>query len=198
MQVHVIDPDATRRAEISRRILQIGQHVEIYENPEEYLSWRARSGYILAFEGRDYRPLQQLIAGGELPTPSLPVAMYSDEPDVERVVEALLAGAVGYLIWPLNREQFEEELRAVAERAELRRQKTEKIDQAQGVVGELSNRETEVLSCLTNGLSNKEIARNLGISPRTVEIHRANMFAKISASSTADAVRTGVYAGLDE
>lgn len=100
MQVHVIDPDATRRAEISRRILQIGQHVEIYENPEEYLSWRARSGYILAFEGRDYRPLQQLIAGGELPTPSLPVAMYSDEPDVERVVEALLAGAVGYLIWP--------------------------------------------------------------------------------------------------
>ena len=197
MQVHVIDPDAARRAEISRRILQSGQHVEIYENPQEYLSWRARSGYVLAFEGRNFRPLESLKAGGELPNSSLPVAMYSDEPDVERVIEALLSGAVGYLTWPLDTDEFEAALRDVAQRAEVRRQKTEKIERAQTLVATLSSRETEVLSCLTNGLSNKEIARNLGISPRTVEIHRANMFTKIDASSTADAVRTGVYAGLD-
>ena len=50
---------------------------------------------------------------------------------------------------------------------------------------------------MTRGYSNKAIARQLEISPRTVEVHRANMLAKINARSSADAVRVGVYAGLD-
>lgn len=197
MQVHVIDPDATRRAEISRLILQNGQHVEIYEDPEEFLSWRARSGYVLAFDGRDFRPLVRLNMGGDEPKTSLPVAMYSEEPEVERVIEALLSGAVGYLEWPQCTERFEQSLRDISKRAEVRRAKFERIEKAQSLVRSLSSRESEVLASLTNGLSNKEIARNLGISPRTVEIHRANLFSKINANSTADAVRTGVYAGLD-
>ena len=197
MQVHVIDPDAARRAEISRLILQNGQHVEIYENTDEFLSWRARSGYVLAFEGGEFRPLARLNEAGESAYATLPVAMYSDEPEVERVIEAMLSGAVGYLEWPQSSDSFERALRDITKRAEVRRAKFERIEKAQSLVRGLSSRESEVLASLTNGLSNKEIARNLGISPRTVEIHRANMFSKINANSTADAVRTGVYAGLD-
>jgi two-component system response regulator FixJ len=51
---------------------------------------------------------------------------------------------------------------------------------------------------MVQGNSNKEIAQELGISPRTVEIHRGNMMRKLKARSTSDAIRLAVYAGLDE
>jgi DNA-binding CsgD family transcriptional regulator len=70
--------------------------------------------------------------------------------------------------------------------------------QARARVHELSGRETDVLTQLVRGLSNKEIGRALSISHRTVEIHRANMMSKLGANSTGDAVRIGVRAGLDE
>jgi DNA-binding CsgD family transcriptional regulator len=62
----------------------------------------------------------------------------------------------------------------------------------------LTGRERDVLTHLVDGLSNKEIGRALGISPRTVEIHRANMMTKLGANSSPDAVRIGIYAGLDK
>lgn len=68
---------------------------------------------------------------------------------------------------------------------------------AQDVVSRLSDREKSTLALIVRGMSNKQIARELAISPRTVENHRANAFEKISARTTADAVRIGVYAGLD-
>ena len=61
----------------------------------------------------------------------------------------------------------------------------------------LSGREREVLELLSAGCSNKEIARRLEISPRTVEIHRGNMMAKLGASHPADAVRVWIDAQLD-
>lgn len=61
----------------------------------------------------------------------------------------------------------------------------------------LTARELEVLRALLRGESNKSIGRALGISPRTAEIHRANIKRKLSAASTADLVRIGIYAGVD-
>ena len=59
------------------------------------------------------------------------------------------------------------------------------------------SREHEVLELMVEGDSNKEIGRRLGISPRTVEIHRGNMMRKLNARSPSDAVRLAMYAGLD-
>lgn len=65
-------------------------------------------------------------------------------------------------------------------------------------VERLSTRELEVLIGLVRGASNKAIGRALGISPRTVEIHRSNLKRKLGAASTADLVRIGIYAGIDD
>ena len=64
-------------------------------------------------------------------------------------------------------------------------------------VERLTARERDVLKGLVAGESNKAIARFLGISPRTVEIHRTNLKRKLGASSTADLVRIGIYSSLD-
>ena len=65
------------------------------------------------------------------------------------------------------------------------------------VVGTLSPREREVLVLMIEGHSNKSIADILGISARTVEIHRGKVIRKLEAGSTAGAVRVGIYAGVD-
>ena len=77
--------------------------------------------------------------------------------------------------------------------AERRRREVE----AQRAIAMLSRREREVLELLSAGCSNKEIARRLDISPRTVEIHRGNMMTKLGAGHAADAVRLWIDAQLD-
>ena len=78
----------------------------------------------------------------------------------------------------------------------LRRERL--LSRARSQVEALSRREKQVLTLLIGGLSNRRIAEALEISPRTVEIHRSNMMTKLRARSVADAVKTGLYAGLDE
>jgi DNA-binding CsgD family transcriptional regulator len=73
-----------------------------------------------------------------------------------------------------------------------------KMFEARARIGMLSPREREVLDWLAEGLSNKAIARELSISPRTVEIHRANMMEKLGAGHAADAVRLRMEAKLEE
>ncbi|HWK40772.1 MAG TPA: LuxR C-terminal-related transcriptional regulator [Croceibacterium sp.] len=119
----------------------------------------------------------------------LPMVFVAAAPSVERIVEAVKAGAIDYLVLPFEMSSFARHLDVILSEsgqfAERRRREVE----AQHAIGLLSRREREVLELLSAGCSNKEIARNLSISPRTVEIHRGNMMTKLNAGHAADAVR---------
>ena len=128
----------------------------------------------------------------------MPLIVTSDLPDVAEAVAAIKAGALHYMRLPLERGPLEEVLKAVAREAEAHAAARRKMFEARARIESLSPREREVLDWLAEGCSNKAIARELSISPRTVEIHRANMMEKLGAGHPADAVTLRMEARLEE
>jgi FixJ family two-component response regulator len=198
IRVNVIDFDIRRRARISHVLNARDAHVEIYDDVAELARDGRLSGLIfmsdepagtVASKIRHVRAATQAIH---------PVIGYSEDPQPQHVVAAVRAGAIDYLRWPFDERQLDGVLERLASGRDRFVQEEMLRSRARARVHDLSDRETDVLTQLVKGLSNKEIGRALSISHRTVEIHRANMMAKLGAQSTPDAVRIGVYAGLDE
>ena len=116
--------------------------------------------------------------------------------DVPLAVEAMKFGAADFLEKP-----FDDDILLAAVRAALNRQDSEGKRQAERTaiddrLAALSNREREVLEGLVAGRANKQIAFDLGISPRTVEIYRANLMTKMQAASLSELVRMALTAGI--
>ena len=198
MRAYIIDSDPGRRALVSRTFYDHGWHAEIFESAEEFAAFDADEGFVLAYDrpgpGSAIEKMERWKGDGCC----LPVVMYSDKLEMEHVIKAILAGAIDYLEWPISSTQVDRLTNDVSRRAASRRREEAVRFEARKRVETLSARETEILKLLTRGYSNNAAAQELGISARTVEVHRARAYSKINAASTADAVRTGVYAGLDE
>ncbi|WP_338243090.1 response regulator transcription factor [Aurantiacibacter hainanensis] len=197
MRAYIVDTDPGRRAAVSRTFLDQGWHAEIFESAEEFAIFGADEGFVLAYDRPGPRSAIEKMECWKGKRGHLPVVLYSDRLDLEHVIKAIVAGAIDYLQWPISAQQVDRFVQNISTRAEVRRREELVRFEAGQLVNSLSPREREVLTLVTRGHSNNSIAKDLGISPRTVEIHRASAFKKINAGSTADAVRTGVYAGLD-
>lgn len=196
-QVHIVDSDSKRRAQVAYALSDRGYRAHVYESISEFEQFTPSDGLLLLSGDDDPVSLsdlrERLNARGEC----VPVAMYASKPEAAKVVEAMLCGAVDYLEWPL-RSDAADIIRKATSRAGNQLKLERRRAAALTLMNNLSNREREVLTCMILGLSNKTIAHQLTISPRTVEIHRGNLIRKLNASSSAGAVRLGIYAGLDE
>ena len=169
--VHVIDPDFRRRARVSRELKTYSLHAEIYEDLEEFLEVAPAGDLVLAFDDLDQNGqcVCELLRTGDI---ELPVIGYAEDPSAEQIVNAMLAGAAGYLQWPFDTRHLLRALRKMSQESEARVRRERVASRAKKRVRSLSNRERQVLAGLISGLSNKRIAQALEISPRTVEIHR--------------------------
>lgn len=127
----------------------------------------------------------------------LPLIAADTDPRPGRIVEAIKAGALDYLPLPLETERFERCLTRIEKEAEMFGEARRRMIEARNRIASLSVREREVLEWLAEGSSNKVIARELDISPRTVEIHRANMMHKLGARHAAEAVRLKLESRLE-
>lgn len=195
--VHVIDPNPGRRAKIARELYSPSIHAEIYESVEELLNRAPTHGSLLI---ADQQPAEAERSLEELWSQSsyLPVAFYSEDPSPQRIVEAMLSGALDYLEWPFSAEALDRSVRRLQRQGDQAAKVMRRKAEACQLVATLTPRERDVLEGLLAGESNKGIAKKLGLSPRTVEIHRGNMMARLNAQSTSDAVRIGIYAGLGD
>ncbi|WP_121120027.1 response regulator transcription factor [Croceibacterium ferulae] len=187
--LHIVGGTSRSRAEQARTAFAIGHHAEVYSELDELLERPAGEGIILAAHDTVAGGTAGLVRRLSEAGVSLPLVVTAQGFTINDVVDAITDGALDCLALPLEGNSQAQRLRRVGKAAgplvALRRRQIE----ARTRIMQLSRREREVLDCVAAGKSNKLIARDLEISPRTVEIHRANMMSKLHAGHPADAVR---------
>jgi two-component system response regulator FixJ len=196
--VHVIDDDDAVRHSLAFLLGTAKIEVKTYDSAMAFLAiaTNVKSGCIITdvrmpgISGIDLlRRLKELKIG-------VPVIVVTGHGDVPLAVEAMKIGAAEFLEKP-----FDDEVLLNVVRSALSKQNTDSKREAERAdidsrLAALSNRERDVLQGLVSGLANKQIAFNLGISPRTVEIYRANLMTKMQASSLSALVRMALVAGI--
>jgi len=194
--IHVIDGDFRRRAQISSSLVSRGLHTEIYESPAEFLSSLPAEGSVLLNEAPHSDDLSQFFGTVRSRGRYFPIAVYCEAPAPQRIVRAIRNGAVDYLLWPFENDLFETALLNLIEEGDRQSTLAQERGRAEAKLALLTKREIDVLVSLLDGNSNKEVAEELAISPRTVEIYRKNMMFKLNAKSASEAARIAIYAGL--
>ena len=126
----------------------------------------------------------------------LPVIIVTGHGDVPLAVRAMKAGAVEFMEKPFDGDLMLDAVRRALALSEQTRSKAQIAGDAERRIGLLTPREQDVLRYLVAGRSNKVVAYELGISPRTVEIHRAHLMGKMQARSLSDLIRLALAAGF--
>ena len=127
----------------------------------------------------------------------LPVIIITGHGDVPLAVQAMKAGAIDFLEKPFDDDLMLASVRRAMEVGSQARSRSAESQAAKELLSSLTPRERSVLDKLVQGRSNKIVAHELGISPRTVEIHRAHIMTKMEASSLSDLVRLVLAAEPD-
>lgn len=181
---------------MARIAFRLGHHAEVYSGLSELAVVPPMGGIIIARDEIDRGGIPDFLNMLDQAGIWLPLLAVAEDPSTARIVVAIKAGALDYLPLPLDPERFVRALtRVEAEAAEYAESRKRQIEARQRIA-HLSNRERQVLDWLAEGSSNKAIARELEISPRTVEIHRANMMTKLGARHAAEAVRLRIEAQI--
>lgn len=190
----LIDSDMRRRAAVCHELSSSGIHVEPFEDTGEIKQRWPRSGTILAedIDGNIPSLIEHMTEAGCW----LPVIAFCEQPTTSRVVHAIMDGAVDYIEWPAKAERIAATLAEVDSNAARIGSLRLREARARSRVQKLTRREREVLAGVAAGLSNRMIGEKLSISPRTVEIHRANMLTKMGAHHTSEAIRIAIEAAL--
>jgi len=196
--VHIVDDDSEVRASTSFMLRQLGYATEIYGSGDEFLqSRRMDSGSVLLdirMPGMDGLEVQAELARRGV---QLPVIVLTGHGDVELAVRAMKAGAVDFLEKPYKAEELTEAVERAFQRAEQTRESQAARTEATAKLNALTPREREILQGLRAGMANKMIARWLDLSPRTVEVYRAKMMAKLGVTSLSQALRIALDGELE-
>jgi FixJ family two-component response regulator len=187
--VHLIEQDVSLRAKIARRLIAMDFHVEIYAGVSEFIDFAPQDGVILLDESYQAGGLAAVVGALDKVVAGTPIIVFCDHPTIAGVVAAMRARALNYLALDVSDEQLAAALIDAFTVSEAERSHKLAVAGCGRLIDHLSNREREVLELLVEGESNKGMARILGLSPRTVEIHRTKMMAKLGAKSAAEAVR---------
>ncbi|CAN5584021.1 response regulator FixJ [soil metagenome] len=127
---------------------------------------------------------------------AMPIVVLTGHGDVSIAVRAMKAGAVDFIEKPFEKAVLLSAITAAFERLDDASGRAARATDAAIAVAALTAREQDVLKGLAQGLPNKTIAFDLGISPRTVEVHRANLMTKLHVNSLSEALRIAFAAGL--
>ncbi|ABI76433.1 DNA-binding response regulator FixJ [Hyphomonas neptunium ATCC 15444] len=196
--IHLVDDDEAIRHSASFMLRHAGFRVKTYVDGVAFLeqAGEAEKGCILLdvqMPKMDGLQVQEALNERGV---AMPVIVLTGHGDVAVAVRAMKAGAVDFVEKPYAKQTLVDALTRAFERLESRRKEDVLADEARGLIENLTAREKEVLHGLVDGQTNKEIAISLDISPRTVEIHRANVMEKMGASNLSTVLRIAFAAGI--
>ncbi len=194
--IQLVDDDAAVRESLALLITTVGLRVQTWADPHSFMAAFDRTSIgAIVLDVRmpgtsGLTVLEQLLAEAA----DQPVIMLTGHGTVDMCRRAFKAGAAEFLEKPVHDEILIEALQSAVRQHVRSRERLQADQEARERFAQLSGREREVLGLIVEGLTNKEIGRALELSPRTVETHRSNLFAKLGAESLAQLIRR--YADL--
>jgi FixJ family two-component response regulator len=194
----VVDDEEEIRGALDSLLRSAGYEVRTYDGPDAYLASAAAdtaSCLILdiRLQGANGLDFQQQLLDSDV---SVPVIFITGHADIPMTVRGMKAGAVDFIAKPFDDEHMLAAVREAVARDGLRRRTADETSSAKARYDTLSTREREIMSLVTAGLMNKQVAGRLGLSEITVKIHRSNLMKKMAAQSLADLVRMAEALGV--
>ena len=196
--VHVIDDEETIRKAVGFTLRTAGFAVETYGSGVDFLKIAdeaERGSIVLDMHMPDMNGLQVQAALTQMDI-SMPVVMLTGNGDIALAVQAMKAGAVDFLAKPIERALLLDAIDRAFARIDTAEGRALEEAEACRQVDLLTPRERDVLEGLAQGLPNKTIAYDLGISSRTVEVHRASIMSKLGVRTLAETLRIAFAAGM--
>jgi two-component system response regulator FixJ len=195
--IHVVDDDEGIRRSLSLLLRASGFAVDTHASGTAFLAGARRSDNAcllsdVRMPDMDGLALQNLVAERY---PALPVVIMTGHGDVPMAVRAMHLGAVDFLEKPFAEDALLAALARALEQGRERAASQAEHRAAREIAARLTPREREILALLAAGATNKEMARQLDISPRTAEVHRMHLMEKARARTLADLVRLSLLLG---
>ena len=197
--VHIVDDEEAVRKSLAFLLTMSGFTVRVHESATGFLAVAPtiRNGCLvtdLRMPDMSGVELLRNLKSADLRIPSIVITGHGDVP---MAVEAMKAGALDFIEKPFEDEHLIEAVKRAAVQLTETADALDDTSTIQARLDELTDRERQVLSGVVAGLANKTIAYDLNISPRTVEVHRANVMAKMKAKSLPELVRMALGVKLD-
>jgi two-component system, LuxR family, response regulator FixJ len=194
--VHLIDDDESVRQALAFLLATAGLAVRVYDSAAAFLAAieTVQPGCVVSdvrMPGIDGLELQRQLNDMRV---DMPMIIMTGHADVPLAVEAMKAGAIDFIEKPFDDERLLSAIRVALDRYDEAGRREAEINDIQAKLRLLSPRERQVLDGLLAGYPNKTIAYDLKLSPRTVEVHRANVMTKMGATSLSELVRLALTA----
>ncbi|MGE4372015.1 MAG: response regulator FixJ [Xanthobacter sp.] len=199
--IYIIDDDEAVRESLGFLLMTAGHEVHSYASAHAFLETALpEAEHLIACIITDMRMPgmtgMDLLHHLKEKNSGVPVIVITGHGDVPLAVEAMKLGATDFLEKPFDDVAILDTVKAALSRRRAAHQQDTLRDEVSERISGLSHRERQVLECLVAGQANKMIAGDLGISPRTVEVYRANVMTKMQAQSLSELVRMALLAGI--
>ena len=195
--VFIVDDDQSVRTALARLMRSASLHAETFASAKEFLQREHPDGpgcmvLDLSMPGSTGLELQQDMAAADI---DLPIVFLTGHGDVPSSVKALKSGAVDFLEKPVDDDRLLSAIKHAVERSVRTRRDRARLSEIRGRVARLTRRELQVFRLVVQGKLNKQVAGELGMSEKTVKVHRARVMQKMEADSLAELVLLAKQAG---
>lgn len=189
--IHVVDDDQAVRESIEWLIESVGLNIQTYGSANEFLDNYSEDslGCLILdvrMPGISGLDLQHILAERGI---DMPIVFVTGHGDVPMAVRALKNGAVDFIEKPFNDQVLLDTIQAAVQKHRSRLKQRAELENLQTRYDNLTSREQEVMDRVVTGMPNRDVAEELGISVKTVEVHRAKVMEKMQARSIAELVK---------